>query len=162
MRLLKQLVVLFLFAGVIFGTLALFSMDVIKIEWVTFMEIQSSFGAQEDPLGQGQIGNRSVDLLPFLIHLNLDQGGRPLFFEEPIRHVIQRPSPAAPFDPGVSEVCRHPIQPGLQRPGRVNPVGKTMEAQKHILKKIRGRLCIPGDGKGRPVHQLVVPVIQLA
>ena len=50
MRLLKQLVVLFLVAGVIFGTLALFSMDVIKIEWVTFMEIQSSFGAQEDPL----------------------------------------------------------------------------------------------------------------
>ena len=50
MRLLKQLVVLFLVAGVIFGTLALFSMDVIKLEWVTFMEIQPSFDAQEDPL----------------------------------------------------------------------------------------------------------------
>lgn len=50
MRLFKQLVVLFLAAVAIFGTLALFSMDVIKIEWVGFMEIQPSFDAQEEPL----------------------------------------------------------------------------------------------------------------
>lgn len=50
MRLFKQLVVLFLVAGVLFGGLALFSMDVIKLEWVTFMEIQPSFDAQEEPL----------------------------------------------------------------------------------------------------------------
>ena len=50
MRLMKQLVVLLLVAGVLFGTLALFSMDVIKLEWIGFMEIQPSFDAQEDPL----------------------------------------------------------------------------------------------------------------
>ena len=50
MRLFKQLVVLALVAFAIFGTLALFSMDVIKIEWVTFMEVQPSFDAQEEPL----------------------------------------------------------------------------------------------------------------
>ena len=50
MRLLKQLVVLFLIVGVFFGALTLFSMDVIKIVWVTFMEIQPSFDAQEEPL----------------------------------------------------------------------------------------------------------------
>ncbi len=50
MRLFKQLVVLALVAFALFGTLALFSMDVIKIEWVTFMEVQPSFDAQEEPL----------------------------------------------------------------------------------------------------------------
>jgi len=50
MRLMKQLVVLLLVVGVLFGTLALFSMDIIKLEWVGFMEIQPSFDAQEDPL----------------------------------------------------------------------------------------------------------------
>ena len=50
MRLFKQLVVLGLVAFALFGTLALFSMDVIKIEWVTFMEVQPSFDAQEQPL----------------------------------------------------------------------------------------------------------------
>lgn len=50
MRLFKQLVVLALVAFAVFGTLALFSMDVIKLEWVTFMEVQPSFDAQEEPL----------------------------------------------------------------------------------------------------------------
>jgi len=50
MRLFKQLVILALVAFAIFGTLALFSMDVIKIEWIGFMEIQPSFDAQEHPL----------------------------------------------------------------------------------------------------------------
>ena len=50
MRLIKQLVILLLVAGVLFGALALFPMDVIKLEWIGFMEIQPSFGAQEEPL----------------------------------------------------------------------------------------------------------------
>jgi len=50
MRLFKQLVVLFLVVGTLFGVLALFSMDVIKLEWVGFMELQPSFDAQEEPL----------------------------------------------------------------------------------------------------------------
>ena len=50
MRLFKQLVVVFLAVGVLFSVLLLFSMDVIKIDWITFMEIQPSFDAQEDPL----------------------------------------------------------------------------------------------------------------
>ena len=50
MRLFKQLVVLALVAFTLFGTLALFSMEVIKLEWVTFMELQPSFDAQEEPL----------------------------------------------------------------------------------------------------------------
>lgn len=50
MRLFKQLVILSLVALALFGTLTLFSMDVIKLEWVTFMEVQPSFDAQEEPL----------------------------------------------------------------------------------------------------------------
>jgi mono/diheme cytochrome c family protein len=50
MRLFKQLVVVFLVVGALFGGLLLFTMDIIKIEWVTFMEIQPSYDAQEDPL----------------------------------------------------------------------------------------------------------------
>lgn len=50
MRLFKQLGILFLVVGVLFGMLALFSMDVIKLEWIGFMEIQPSFDAQEEPL----------------------------------------------------------------------------------------------------------------
>jgi mono/diheme cytochrome c family protein len=50
MTLLKQLLVVFLVVGVLFGVLLLFTMDIIKIDWVTFMEIQPSFDAQEDPL----------------------------------------------------------------------------------------------------------------
>ena len=50
MRLFKQLVVLSLVAGFLFGVLTLFSMDVIKLEWIGFMELQPSFDAQEEPL----------------------------------------------------------------------------------------------------------------
>jgi mono/diheme cytochrome c family protein len=50
MTLLKQLLVVFLVVGLLFSVLLLFSMDVIKIDWITFMEIQPSFDAQEDPL----------------------------------------------------------------------------------------------------------------
>ena len=50
MRLFKQLVVLALVASVLFGGLALFSMDVIKLEWIGFMEIQPAYNAMEKPL----------------------------------------------------------------------------------------------------------------
>ena len=50
MTLLKQLLIVFLVVGLLFSVLLMFSMDVIKIDWITFMEIQPSFDAQEDPL----------------------------------------------------------------------------------------------------------------
>jgi mono/diheme cytochrome c family protein len=50
MRLFKQLVVVFLVVFVLFGGLMFFAYDLIKIDWIVFMEIQPSFDAQEDPL----------------------------------------------------------------------------------------------------------------
>lgn len=50
MRLFKQLIGVFAALLLITGTLALFAYDVIKIDWITFMEIQPSFGTQEQPL----------------------------------------------------------------------------------------------------------------
>jgi len=50
MRLLKQLTWVFLTLGVLFGVMMLFTYDVIKIEWPSFMEIQPSFKNMEDPL----------------------------------------------------------------------------------------------------------------
>ena len=47
MRLFKQLVVVFAVLGVLVGALMIFAYDVIKIDWVVFMEIQDSYGAQE-------------------------------------------------------------------------------------------------------------------
>ncbi|MDP1547586.1 MAG: cytochrome c [Anaerolineales bacterium] len=50
MRLLKQLVIVFAALGVLVGALMVFAFDVIKIDWVAFMEIQDSYGSQENPL----------------------------------------------------------------------------------------------------------------
>ncbi len=50
MRLLKQLSWVFLTLGVLFGILLIFTYDVIKIDWPSFMEIQPSFRPMEDPL----------------------------------------------------------------------------------------------------------------
>ncbi|GAB4505579.1 MAG: hypothetical protein Fur0043_25750 [Anaerolineales bacterium] len=50
MRLFKQLLAVFLVVGVLFGGLMLFTYDVIKIDWIGFMEIQPSYDAQEKPL----------------------------------------------------------------------------------------------------------------
>ncbi|NOT03333.1 MAG: cytochrome c [Anaerolineales bacterium] len=49
MRLFKQLVGVFAVLGVLVGALAIFAFDVVKIDWVVFMEIQPSFGTQEQP-----------------------------------------------------------------------------------------------------------------
>ena len=50
MRLFKQLIVVFAVLGVLVGVLMIFAYDVIKIDWVVYMEIQDSYGAQEKPL----------------------------------------------------------------------------------------------------------------
>lgn len=47
---LKRLGVLVLFALVLIGVLELFAYDVIKIDWVSFMEIQPAFQPMYDPL----------------------------------------------------------------------------------------------------------------
>jgi mono/diheme cytochrome c family protein len=50
MRLFKQLIGVFAVLLLVIGALATFAFDVIKIDWVVFMEIQDSFGSQEKPL----------------------------------------------------------------------------------------------------------------
>jgi mono/diheme cytochrome c family protein len=50
MRLLKQLFWVFLTLGVLFGIMLIFSYDIIKIDWPSFMEIQPSYRPMEDPL----------------------------------------------------------------------------------------------------------------
>ena len=50
MRLLRQLFSVLAVLGVLLGILLLFTYDVIKIEWISFMEIQPSFRPMEDPL----------------------------------------------------------------------------------------------------------------
>lgn len=50
MRLLRQLFGVFVVLGVLGAITLLFTYDVIKIEWISFMEIQPSFRQMEDPL----------------------------------------------------------------------------------------------------------------
>lgn len=50
MRLFKQLLVVFAALAVLAAGLMIFAYDVIKIDWVVFMEIQPSFDDQEKPL----------------------------------------------------------------------------------------------------------------
>jgi mono/diheme cytochrome c family protein len=46
----KRLLMIFVVTGVLFGVLMLFSYDVIKIDWPSFMEIQPSYRPMENPL----------------------------------------------------------------------------------------------------------------
>lgn len=46
---LKRFAILFLVVGILFGGLMLFSYDVIKIQWVSFMGIQPSYRQMRDP-----------------------------------------------------------------------------------------------------------------
>ena len=46
----KRALILALLGIVAFGTLVLFTYDVIKIDWISFMEVQDSFRPMEDPL----------------------------------------------------------------------------------------------------------------
>ncbi len=50
MRLLRQLVWVFTVLGILLAVILLFSYDIIKIEWISFMEIQPSHRQMEDPL----------------------------------------------------------------------------------------------------------------
>lgn len=50
MRLLRQLFGVFLTLGFLGGVVLLFSYDIIKIEWISFMEIQPAYRPMEDPL----------------------------------------------------------------------------------------------------------------
>lgn len=50
MRLLRQLFWVFMTLAVLLGVILLFSYDIIKIEWVSFMEIQPSYRPMEHPL----------------------------------------------------------------------------------------------------------------
>jgi len=47
---LKRLAMIFVVAGALFGVILIFSYDVIKIDWPSFMEIQPSFRPMEHPL----------------------------------------------------------------------------------------------------------------
>jgi mono/diheme cytochrome c family protein len=49
MRLFRQLFWVFTVLGVLLGVTLLFTYDIIKIEWISFMEIQPSYEAMEDP-----------------------------------------------------------------------------------------------------------------
>jgi len=50
MRLFKQLIGVFAVILLIIGVLALFAFDVVKIDWISFMELQPSYASQEKPL----------------------------------------------------------------------------------------------------------------
>lgn len=50
MRLIKQLLVVFAALAVLAAGLMIFAYDVIKIDWLVFMELQPSFDDQEKPL----------------------------------------------------------------------------------------------------------------
>lgn len=46
----RRLAVLFVAVGVLLGLVMLFTFDVIKVEWPSFMEVQPSYRQMEDPL----------------------------------------------------------------------------------------------------------------
>ncbi len=50
MRLLRQLFWVFTVLGILFSVILLFTYDIIKIEWISFMEIQPAYREMEDPL----------------------------------------------------------------------------------------------------------------
>jgi len=50
MRLFKQLAVVAIALGVLLAILAISSYDIIKIDWISFMEIQPSYRPMENPL----------------------------------------------------------------------------------------------------------------
>ena len=50
MRLFRQLFWVFTTLGILLAILLLFTYDIIKVEWISFMEIQPSYRQMEDPL----------------------------------------------------------------------------------------------------------------
>lgn len=57
MSFLQRLLIVIAAASLIFGALMMFSFDLIKIDWISFMEIQPSFKAMENPL---PVASRSI------------------------------------------------------------------------------------------------------
>jgi S-disulfanyl-L-cysteine oxidoreductase SoxD len=53
----QRLLVVIFVAALVFGALMLFSMDIVKIDWISFMEIQPSFKPMEHPL---PVASRSI------------------------------------------------------------------------------------------------------
>src|SRR5687768_17733167 len=56
---LRRFTIFFSVVGVLFGIMMLFSFDIIKIEWPSFMEIQPSYRQMENPL---PVPERSVPI----------------------------------------------------------------------------------------------------
>jgi len=50
MRLLRQLFWIFTALGILLAVILIFSYDIIKIDWISFMEIQPSYRPMENPL----------------------------------------------------------------------------------------------------------------
>ena len=59
MRLFKQLLAVFAVLAILAGALLLFSYDIIKVQWVSFMGVQPSFGNMEQPL---PVPSRSIPI----------------------------------------------------------------------------------------------------
>ena len=57
MSLVQRLVIVLAVAMLLFGVVMLFTYDVIKLEWISFMEIQPSYRPMESPL---PVANRSI------------------------------------------------------------------------------------------------------
>lgn len=55
----QRLLMVFAFAALLLGVLMIFTYDVIKIDWISFMEIQPSFRPMENPL---PVAARSVPI----------------------------------------------------------------------------------------------------
>lgn len=49
MRLFRQLFWVFTVLGILFAVILLFTYDIIKVEWISFMEIQPAYRQMEDP-----------------------------------------------------------------------------------------------------------------
>lgn len=59
MSLLQRLLIVITVAMLLFGVVMVFTYDIIKIEWISFMEIQPSFKPMEHPL---PVANRSIPI----------------------------------------------------------------------------------------------------
>lgn len=59
MSLFQRLMLVISVAALLLGVVLLFTMDIIKIEWISFMEIQPSFRPMERPL---PVANRSIPI----------------------------------------------------------------------------------------------------
>ena len=73
---LKRLLMIFVVVGVLFGITLLFSYDVIKIDWPSFMEIQPSFRPMEHPL---PVPERSIPIegAIYIPNMGLPENPRP-------------------------------------------------------------------------------------